>query len=95
MNDAVSSRLGKSWGERLRAARRAKGFTQTTFAARVGHMTQTTISRYERGEGSWTPEVLVTFAVALETTVPELFPWPVGIEDAERFRQSTSNPAVA
>lgn len=88
MGETPSRRIAVLWGENLRRARSKAGFTQTTFAGAAGH-TQTTISRYERGEAPWTPEVMLGFAVALSTTVPELFPWPLGIEDAERFRRST------
>lgn len=89
-----SERIAKEWGVALRQERQRKGFTQMTFAAAVGR-DQTTISRYERGEGPWTPEVMLSFAVALGTTVTKLFHWPVGIEDAERFRQLTAPKAVA
>lgn len=80
-----SRRVELLWGERLRKRRSNLGYTQTTFAQKVGH-TQTTISRYERGEAPWTPEAMLTFAVALDTPVSDLFPWPMGVEDMERFR---------
>ena len=85
MQDTPSGRVAKMWGVSLRKRRGALGYTQTTFAEKVGH-TQTTISRYERGTAPWTPEVMLTFAVALDSTVPDLFPWPMGVEDMERFR---------
>lgn len=47
---------------------------------------QTWVSRYERGAAPWTPEVMLSFAVALDSTVPVLFPWPIGVDEIERYR---------
>lgn len=94
MNEAPATRIAKNWGARLHDRRRDQGLTQETFADMVGR-DQTTISRYERGEGPWTPEAMLLFAVALDTTVAALFPWPVGIEEAEKFRQISSTKPTA
>lgn len=89
MNQTPSQRLEEAWGSGLRRARKRAGMTQEAFAVAVGR-DQTTISRYERGAGAWTPEAMLSFAVALDATVDSLFPWPTGIEDAERFRRLTA-----
>lgn len=94
MSDAPSTLIATNWGTRLRQRRVDQGLTQETFAELVGR-DQTTISRYERGEGPWTPEAMLLLAVALDTTVSALFPWPVGIEEAEKFRQLTSTKPSA
>lgn len=95
MNEAPSTRVASNWGTRLRQRRIEQALTQETFADLVGR-DQTTISRYERGEGPWTPETMLTFAVALDTTVSALFPWPIGIEEAEKYRQlSAAKPRAA
>lgn len=83
-----AQRVSVNWGKRLRKAREAK-YTQVQFAERT-QFGQTTISRYERGLIPWTPEVMLRFAVALDTEVDELFPWPVGITDMERYRQEVT-----
>lgn len=85
-----SERINRAWGENLRSARKVAGFTQETFAERAG-MSQESVSRYERGVAPWTPEVMLIFAVALDRFVTQLFPWPVGIEDAERYHQLPKN----
>lgn len=89
MGNAPHERLTQTWGRNLRAARQAANLSQTEFARLVG-MTQTTVSRYERAEAPWTPEVMLSFAVTLERNVGDLFPWWPGIEDAERFRRLTA-----
>lgn len=85
--------LAEAWGKRLRSARQAAGFTQTTFAAACGHQ-QTTISRFERGHGTWTHEYLLLFAAILGRDVEELFPWPTGLVYAERFRLGLDRETV-
>lgn len=80
-----SGRVSESWGKRLRKAREAAELTQVAF----GELTtfgQTTISRYERGIAPWTPEAMLRFAAVLNLEVDDLFPWPPGIKDVERFR---------
>lgn len=83
-NPTVVERLSQQWGERLRRERLRQNKTQVTYGREVG-VDQTTVSKYERGNGAWTPEMMVSFACALDMSVPELFPWPVGIEDAHKF----------
>lgn len=85
MVEAPATRLSRRWGLNVRDARLNRGLRQVDLAERVGQ-TQTTVGRYERGEVGWTPEVMLTFAVALDLTVAELFPWPTNIEEAERSR---------
>jgi len=94
MTRTPSEKLAAEWGSKLRQARQSKGFTQVTFGELVGR-DQTSISRYERGDAPWTPDVMLSFAVALDTTVPQLFPWPFGIEDMERYRREHIASAVA
>jgi ribosome-binding protein aMBF1 (putative translation factor) len=75
----------RSWGTNLRDRRRELKMSQTTLANRI-HCDQTTISRLERGEGVWTPEVMLVLAVTLNQRVARLFPWWDGIEALEAYR---------
>lgn len=92
MSDQPSKRIAVLWGLNLRKRRSDDGHTQTGLAELVG-LSQETVSRYERGVAPWTPEMMLTFAVALDTRVADLFPWPTGIEDAEKFRLLTAPKA--
>lgn len=94
MTKTPSEMLAAEWGHKLRLARQSRGFTQAEFGDLVGR-DQTSVSRYERGDGPWTPEVMLTFAVALGARVSELFPWPFGIEDMERYRREHSRDRQA
>lgn len=78
MSNTPQRQVERHWGRLLRERRIERGFTQVTFAAEVGQ-TQTTVSRYERGEGAWTPDVMARFAKALDTGVTDLFPWPEAV----------------
>ena len=80
-----AQQLAAQWGKRLRTARKDRGFTQTTFAEACSY-NQTTISRFERGEGTWTPEFMLRFAAVLDHDLETLFPWPFGLVSAERYR---------
>lgn len=93
-NEPTDRRIARMWGECLRQERIRQGFTQTTFAEHVGQG-QGTISRYERGNLTWQPEMMLVFAVGLNTTVPALFPWPEGFEDVEKSRQLVEAKASA
>lgn len=84
-NATPAELLAAQWGKRLRSARIDRGFTQTTLAAACGHQ-QTTISRFERGQGTWSHEYALLFAAVLGYEIDDLFPWPPGLVYAERFR---------
>ncbi len=77
--------LGKRWAKRLAAERKAAGYTQTQFAARINR-DQPWVSRYEVGKGTWNIDVMVLFAAALSKPTAELFAFPDGIEAMEQFR---------
>jgi transcriptional regulator with XRE-family HTH domain len=64
-------------GERLRAAREARGLTQDELAVRLG-FGQSQMNKYENGKSDPTPEVLVRLATALEVSVD----WLLGLVDA-------------
>lgn len=83
--DTPARLVAKSWGRQLRTARRAKFATQEAFAAAL-QRDQSWISRYERGEATWTPEVMLLFAATLDRPVAELFAWPYGVELMEQYR---------
>lgn len=84
-----AQRVSVFWGDSLKKARTNAGLTQVQLAART-HDSQTTISRFERGGIPWTPEAMLRFAAALDTEVDQLFRWPVGITDMERYRQEVA-----
>lgn len=65
-----------SFGERLAAIRKDRGFTQVELAQRVG-MIQALISDYERGKLRPYADVVVRFARALEVTTDQL----LGLDD--------------
>jgi transcriptional regulator with XRE-family HTH domain len=92
--DSPAVLVAKSWGKRLRQRRDDQGLTQVRLAELV-HLDQTTISRYERGLATWTPEVMIGFSVALEYPIEKLFPWPLGIEGMEIMRQQAAARRVA
>lgn len=77
--------LATQWGRRLRSARKDRGFTQITLGQACGYP-QSTISRYERGSATWTHESMLLFAAVLDLSLEDLFPWPIGLVSAERFR---------
>lgn len=89
-----AERIARHWGRRLRERREDRQLTQIALAELV-HRDQTTVSRHERGDGSWTPEVMLSYAVALGTTCERLFPWIDGIEQMERFRQQSAGRVLA
>lgn len=88
-----SERVAALWGQNIRDARRARKLTQIDLA-RLVNLSQTAISRYERGEGSFTPDLMLSFAFALDATVTALFAWPEQVESEERRRRLTGE-AVA
>lgn len=77
--------LSARWGARLRQARKAKFPTQEAFAAALTR-DQSWVSRYERGESTWTLEVMLSFSAVLGCPPAELFEWPFGVEMIEAHR---------
>ena len=88
MRTAEAVRLSKAWGERVRARRRAMHATQEEIARRLGR-DQSWVSRYERGEASFSIEVMLAFARALDEPPEALFPWSV--EDHSRSASSRNS----
>ena len=80
-----AQQLGTKWGAKLATLRKAAGYTQTQFGQRI-HRDQPWVSRYERGRGVWTLEVMILLAAALNKPVAECFEFPMGIETIEQFR---------
>lgn len=74
MSRAVQA-LHEDWGRRLRAARAARGWTQSELATSAGS-TKAHVSNIERGLTSVGDAVRMQLATALDTTVAELFPYP-------------------
>mgnify|MGYP000867390414 CR=1 FL=1 len=77
--------LTRQWGKRLAAERKGAGLSQQQLATRV-QRDQPWVSRYERGKGTWTIDVMILFAAALGKPVDHLFPFTPGIEAMEQFR---------
>jgi transcriptional regulator with XRE-family HTH domain len=61
----------ESLGRRLARLRKAKGFTQIELAEQIG-IIQSLVSDYERDRLRPNPEMLVRFALTLETTTDEI-----------------------
>lgn len=78
-NDADSTAASRAIGERLRSARKAKGWTQPDLAEATG-ISQPEISKFERGQRRIYADDLALMAAALEV--------PAGwfIEDEEFVR---------
>lgn len=85
MSETPAQILAKRWGKKLAAERRAVNLSQTAFAALI-QRDQSWVSRYERGRGNWTLEVMVLFAAGLNTPPERIFEFPQGMEAMERFR---------
>lgn len=84
--DTPAQLVAKSWGKRLRMRRIDLGKSQVALGRDV-NMDQATISRYERGQATWTPDAMLAFSVALDMPLDRLFPWPLGIEGMEIMRR--------
>jgi transcriptional regulator with XRE-family HTH domain len=78
-------------GERIRAAREAKGWSQAELAAGLG-VTVTTISRWERGTAVPQRSVLRTLSRALDCS-PELSSDPVSTPRPARRRRASIEAA--
>src|SRR5882724_2362443 len=87
-----SQLLARNWGDRVRGAR---GDRPQTWLAEFTGYDQTTISRIEAGKARFTPDMMLALAVALEKQLDELFPYPDGLVDAERFRRTGPPRSVA
>lgn len=72
----ASSRLARTLASNIRAARKAKGFTQHELAVALGRGDAMTVSRWERGEHRPSDEYLVSLAVALDRDVSWFFAEP-------------------
>ena len=60
-------------GKKIRAARKAKGFSQEAFAAEVG-MGRTYMGRVERGEQNISIQNLIQIALTLKVEISDLVP---------------------
>lgn len=68
----VSSSLSLSFGQNIRALRKAQGLTQVEFSERCGFY-QTYLSRVENGQANPTLNAIEVMANALGLTVYEMF----------------------
>ena len=68
----VSSPLSLSFGQNIRALRKAQGWTQVEFSERCGFY-QTYLSRVENGQANPTLNAMEVMANALGLTVFEMF----------------------
>ncbi|MET0996093.1 MAG: helix-turn-helix transcriptional regulator [Mycobacterium sp.] len=73
---SVDSATRAEWARRLREAREERGITQRAIADQLG-CTRATISAYERGVNTPSPEVRRALARALKRPASRLFPEPV------------------
>ena len=72
----MDSDLLKQWGQRIKAAREAKGLSQ----ARLGqacNAAQASVSRWETGQVEPSAVEKLAIAAALDTAPDDLFPWEV------------------
>ena len=67
--------LHRSWGTRIKNRRQALSMTQVSFATLVG-ITQSTVSKIERGDHCPSDAMKWRIAGVLRLTVEELFPYP-------------------
>lgn len=81
--------LSEQWGRNLALARRRKEYSQAAFGARV-QRDQPWVSRFERGKGNWTLEVMLMLAAALDRPVSELFDFPIAYVVMEQNRLGLS-----
>lgn len=65
----------KDWGGLVRDRRLALNLTQVQLAAATG-IDQGTISRIEQGKAPFTDEQKLALAMALQTSIAALFPYP-------------------
>jgi len=72
------STLYRSWGERVRAARKEFHWTQAQMATIVG-VTRSHLANIESGRRPPTDEVKERIAGATRKTYDQLFPWPTEI----------------
>ena len=74
MRTAEAERLSKEWGRRVRDRRLALSATQQEVAWSLGR-DQSWVSRYERGEATFSVDVMLAFASTLGELPEVLFPW--------------------
>ena len=80
-----AQRVAETWGESVRRRRTSLRLSQTALGKMIDK-DQSTVSRYERGEATWTPDVMLRFAVELGVAPGVLFAWPPMVEEMERVR---------
>lgn len=78
--------LAKAFGQRVRALRAERGFSQSELAERAG-MSEEWVRRIERGEGAPSFTSLEALSEALDAPVSELFA-EAPASDAERFARA-------
>lgn len=61
----------EKWGRRIRAFRKLKGYTQESFAKRLG-VPVSVLGEVERGNRMPSPDLLVSIAEALNISIDEL-----------------------
>ncbi|MBL8957396.1 MAG: helix-turn-helix transcriptional regulator [Myxococcaceae bacterium] len=86
---ATSPEGTKAIGQRLTAIRKARGLTQIDVAHKL-RITQTLISKYERGDLLLHGELIVRFAETLDVSADDI----LGIERKRKVRLEPPGPAV-
>lgn len=79
------SDIRKVYGQRIRDARNAKGYSQLHFATLLGHrsfITPQAISRWEQGKATPRPSIRHEVARVLDLDVADLFAIPTGDDEA-------------
>jgi transcriptional regulator with XRE-family HTH domain len=74
----------KEFGQRLRAIRKRKGYSQHILAEMTGYKDHSTLTKVENGINDITIETLYRYADALETDVEEL----LGIKKSRKTSQN-------
>jgi transcriptional regulator with XRE-family HTH domain len=77
----------KSWGETVKARRKALGLTQVAAAERC-RMSQPSLSKIEAGEYRLHPRVILQICDGLDLDPSHAFGWPPAIVEIARSRSA-------
>lgn len=89
MAGTESNAVSAAIGARVRAAREERGLGLNALA-RLAGVSNSTLSRFERGLGSPTVDVLVPITRALAVTVGEMLGEQYGSEELHRLRRENA-----
>lgn len=87
--ESVPKLAHRTWGQRIRSARKRAGLTQVALALLVD-VEQNTISRIETGATAPSDDLKVRICLALDRSLDELFGWPEGILEIARYRKGAA-----